>query len=204
MSPHFCYRLEPSAAGASPQPLSDHALASRLSYFLWSSMPDDELLDHAAAGDLHRPEVLTAQARRMLRDDRVRGLATEFAGNWLGFRRFEEHNAVDRERFPSFTGDLRQAMFEEPVRFFVDLVSQNRPVLDLLYADYTFVNPILAKFYGMSLLKAGPDDWARVDDARPIRQGGLVADGGFLDRQLTRPAHQSGQAGVLGRPPLAG
>ena len=90
-------------------------------------MPDEELLAHAAAGDLHRPEVLAAQARRMLRDDRVRGLATEFGGNWLDFRRFEEHNGVDRERFPSFDDELRQAMFEEPVRFFLDLV-QRRPL----------------------------------------------------------------------------
>ena len=68
----------------------------------------------------------------MLRDDRVRGLATEFGGNWLDFRRFEEHNSVDRERFPSFNNELRQAMFEEPIRFFVDLVRNDRSVLDLL------------------------------------------------------------------------
>src|SRR5205823_10877213 len=118
MSPHFCYRLDLAEPGAGVKPLSDHALASRLSYFLWSSMPDDELLVRAAAGDLHKPEVLTAQVRRMLKDPKVRGLATEFAGNWLDFRRFEEHNAVDRDRFPGFTNELRQAMFEEPVRYF--------------------------------------------------------------------------------------
>ena len=149
MSPYFCYRIEPAAAGTASQPLSDYALANRLSYFLWSSMPDRELLAHAAAGDLHENDVIVAQAKRMLRDNRIRGLATEFAGNWLAFRRFEEHNAVDRNRFPHFTNELRQAMFEEPIRFFVDLVSQNRSVLDLLYADHTFVNPVLAKYYGM-------------------------------------------------------
>ena len=95
-------------------------------------------------------------------------------------------------------------MFEEPVRFFVDLASNNRPVLDLLYADYTFVNPILAKFYGMSLAKSGPDQWTRVDDARPLGRGGLLADVGFLDRQLAGSAHQSRQARILGRPALAG
>ncbi len=141
MSPHFCYRLEPAAAGEAPQPVSDYALASRLSYFLWSSMPDRELLAHAASGDLHKPDVLVAQARRMLRDQKVRGLATEFAGNWLAFRRFEEHNAVDRLRFPSFTGELRQAMYEEPIRFFIDLVSQNRSVLELLYAELHLREP---------------------------------------------------------------
>ena len=98
-------------------------------------MPDEELLAHAAAGDLHSPRCWSAQARRMLRDDRVRGLATEFGGNWLDFRRFEEHNSVDRERFPAFNDELRQAMFEEPIRFFVDLVRDDRSVLDFLYGE---------------------------------------------------------------------
>ena len=89
MSPHFCYRVLAPARPekASSQPLSDYALASRLSYFLWSSMPDAELLAHAAANDLHQPDVLIAQTRRLLRDPKVRGLAAEFGGNWLDFRR---------------------------------------------------------------------------------------------------------------------
>ena len=143
-------------------------------------MPDDELLAHAAAGDLHQPEVLVAQARRMLRDDRVRGLATEFAGNWLEFRRFEEHNGVDRERFASFTNELRQAMYEEPIRFFVDLVRRDRSVLELLDADHTFVNPILAKHYGIPLNGTGPDEWVRVDDVRRYGRGGLLPMSVFL------------------------
>ncbi len=80
-------------------------------------MPDEELLRHAAAGDLQRPDVLLAQTRRMLKDARVRGLATEFTGNWLDFRHFETNNSVDRERFPTFNNDLREAMFQEPIRF---------------------------------------------------------------------------------------
>src|SRR5262249_60497103 len=96
-------RCDLAARGSAAPPLPACALASRLSYFRWSSMPDAELLAHAGAGDLHQPDVLKAQARRMLRDPKVRGLATEFGGNWLDFRRFEEHNAVDRARFPSFT-----------------------------------------------------------------------------------------------------
>src|ERR1043165_7937798 len=125
-----------SNSSPSAKPLPEYALASRLSYFLWSSMPDEELLGHAAAGDLHRPEVLAAQAHRMLRDPRVRALAVEFGGNWLGFRRFEEHNAVDRERFPSFNDSLRESMFEEPVRFLVDAFQQDRPVLEMLYGQH--------------------------------------------------------------------
>jgi mono/diheme cytochrome c family protein len=194
MSPHFCYRIDLAESGTAARPLSDYALASRLSYFLWSSMPDDELLAHAAAGDLHRPEVLTAQARRMLRDPRVRGLATEFAGNWLDFRRFEEHNSVDRQRFPSFTNELRQAMFEEPVRYFMDVAQRNRSVLDLLYGSDTFVNRPLARHYGMpeppstSPLPSGErgrgegEDWVHIEDARRYGRGGLLPMAVFLTK----------------------
>ncbi len=132
--------MKTSAAGQI-RPLSGYALASRLSYFLWSSMPDEELLRHAAAGDLQKPDVLLAQTRRMLKDDRVRGLATEFAGNWLDFRHFETNNTVDRGRFPSFNNDLREAMFQEPIRFIEDAIRNDRSVLDMLYGNYTFVNP---------------------------------------------------------------
>ncbi|MEA2631636.1 MAG: hypothetical protein QOE66_1855, partial [Chloroflexota bacterium] len=184
MSPHFCYRVDRAEAGTGTgiRPLSDHDLASRLSYFLWSSMPDDELMARAAAGDLHRLEVLVAQARRLLRDDRVRGLATEFAGNWLDFRRFEEHNSVDRERFKGFNDELRRAMFEEPVRFLVDLAREDRSVLELLDAGHTFVNPVLALHYGMPVLGAGPDDWVRFDDARRYGRGGLLPMAVFLTK----------------------
>lgn len=168
-------------AKAATLPLSDDALASRLSYFLWSSLPDAELLAHAAAGDLHRPEVLTAQAQRMLKDPRVRGLATEFVGNWLDFRQFEDHNAVDRERFPQFDNDLREAMFQEPIRFFVDLVQNGRPVKNFLYADYTFVNATLAKHYGMTDLKVADNNtWVRAEHADQFGRGGLLPMAVFL------------------------
>jgi hypothetical protein len=184
MSPYFCYRVDlpGTGTGRGVQPLSDHALASRLSYFLWSSMPDDELMARASSGDLHRPEVLVAQARRMMRDDRIRGLATEFAGNWLDFRRFEEHNSVDRERFKGFNDELRRAMFEEPVRFVVDVVREDRSVLVLLDANHTFVNPALARHYGMPALDGGPDNWVRIDDARPYGRGGLLPMAVFLTK----------------------
>ena len=150
MSPHFCYRIDLVDAGTKrPQPLSDYELASRLSYFLWSSMPDAELLAHAAAGDLHKPEVLLAQARRMLHDDRMRGLATEFGGNWLDFRRFEEHNSVDRERFPSFTTSCGRRCSRSRSASSSNWSQHDRSVLDFLYGDHTFVNPVLAKHYGM-------------------------------------------------------
>jgi len=182
MSPHFCYRVDLPSAGPGVQPLSDYALASRLSYFLWSSMPDAELMAQAATGDLHDPEVLVAQARRMLRDGRARALATEFLGNWLDFRRFEEHNGVDRERFKSFDDALRSAMFEEPIRFFVDLVREDRSVLELLDANHTFVNPLLARHYGIPDLSIRPDEWVRVDDARRFGRGGLLPMAVFLTK----------------------
>jgi mono/diheme cytochrome c family protein len=182
LSPHFCFRLDLAEPGTAVRPLPDYALASRLSYFLWSSMPDAELLGHAAASDLHRPEVLTAQARRMLRDPRVRGLATEFGGNWLDFRRFEEHNSVDRGRFPSFTNELRQAMFEEPIRYLIDMAQRDRSVLDLLYANDTFVNRPLAKHYGMPQQPKGSDEWVHVEDARPYGRGGLLPMAVFLTK----------------------
>jgi len=174
MSPSFCYRMDLAKPGDSQRALNDYELASRLSYFLWSSMPDRELLDRAAAGDLHQPEVLIAQSRRMLQGERVRNLATEFGGNWLDFRRFEEHNSVDRERFPSFTNELRQAMFEEPIRFFVDLMQHDRSALDFLYARHTFVNPLLAKHYGIPESEAAADEWRRVDDAAAYGRGGVL------------------------------
>src|SRR5207302_2227226 len=119
------------------------------------------------------------QARRLLRDPKVRGLAMEFAGNWLDFRRFEEHNAVDRERFPAFSNKLRQAMFEEPVRYFMDIAQNNRSVLDLLYGKDTFVNRTLAKHYGMgepgaSATGVKTDAWIHVRDADRYGRGGLL------------------------------
>ena len=165
MAPDFLYRLDRLETSKSIQPLSDYALASRLSYFLWSSAPDAELLRHAAAGDLHQPRVITAQARRMLKDPRARALAVEFGGNWLDFRRLQELNTVDRERFPAFTSELRQAMFEEPVRLLLDVMQRDRPVLDLLYAKDTFVNTVLAKHYGMPVPPGADDAWQRIPDA---------------------------------------
>jgi hypothetical protein len=204
MSPKFCYRIEQSAtptatksvapkatvapaklaktapAATAGQPLPSSALASRLSYFLWASMPDQELAAHAKAGDLQKPEVITAQARRMMKDPRANGLAVEFTGNWLEFRQFQQHNAVDRERFPSFDNDLREAMFEEPVRFMENLIRNDGSILDLLYGNYTFVNPVLAKHYGMPEVPGKPDHWVRVDDAQKYGRGGILPMAVFL------------------------
>ena len=185
MEPDYLYRLDMTDQQTQPavlkasmsvaaEPLSSYALASRLSYFLWASMPDDELLRHAATNDLQKPAVLLAQTRRMMKDARVRGLATEFTGNWLAFRLFETNNSVDRQRFPQFNNDLREAMFDEPIRYVEDTIQNNRSVLDLLYGDYTFVNPVLAKHYGIPGIEGGNDHWVRVDNAGQYGRGGLL------------------------------
>jgi hypothetical protein len=116
----------------------------------------------------------------MMQDGRARRLATEFAGNWLDIRRFEEHNAVDRERFPGFTGELREAMFEEPIRFVLDVIQRNGSVLDFLYGNYTFVNPVLARHYGMPEPAEGM--WVRVDNAQKYARGGLLPMSAFLTK----------------------
>jgi hypothetical protein len=186
MSPHFLYRVDLSGEGegrdGALQPLSDFDLASRLSYFLWASMPDGPLRARAQTGELHKPEMLAAEARRMLKDDRVRGLAVEFGGQWLDFRRFEEHNSVDRGRFPAFDDALRRAMFEEPIRFLLDVVQNDRPVGQLLDARHTFVNGVLAQHYGMPEPSGGPDSWVRMDDAGRYGRGGLLPMAVFLTK----------------------
>src|SRR5262249_60609967 len=123
----------------------------------------------------------------MLQDDRASGLATEFGGNWLDFRRFEDSNTVDRERFPKFTSELRQAMFEEPIRLIGDVIGNDRSLLDLLYGGGTFVNPILASHYGMPPIAGAPGRWVRVDNAPEYRGGGPLPMAGVLQQHLPRP-----------------
>jgi hypothetical protein len=143
-------------------------------------MPDDELMRHAAAGDLRKPDVLLAQTRRMLKDSRVRGFATEFTGNWLEFRHFETSNSVDRQRFPSFTNELRESMFQEPIRFVEHVAQNDVSILDFLYGNYTFVNPVLAKHYGVPEVEGDANTWVRVDDADRYHRGGLLPMAVFL------------------------
>lgn len=190
MAPDFLYRVDlvdGFTANRAPahevqgRPLSPYALANRLSYYLWSSMPDEQLLARAADGSLLRPDVLAAEARRMLKDRRVRGMVAEFAGNWLEFRHFEQFNSVDRERFPAFDDRLRRAMFEEPLRLIEHVVRSDRSVLDLVYGADTFVNPALARHYGMAKYASGPEtEWVHAPDADRYGRGGLLPMAVFL------------------------
>jgi hypothetical protein len=163
ISPHFLFRVE-----RSPQ-LSQHELATRLSYFLWSSMPDDELLRAADEGKLRQPGVLEAQVRRMLRDGKARALAENFGGQWLRTRALESHTP-DRTKFPEFTEYTRMSMRQETLLFFEHVLREDRPVLDFLGANYTFLNQRLAEFYGIPNVKG--HEFRKVD-LTGSRRGGV-------------------------------
>jgi hypothetical protein len=143
-------REEPVSPSLRPSvPLSSSQLATRLSFFLWASIPDDELLALAAADKLRDPDTLRAQVRRMLRDPRAQSLATDFAGQLWDFAGFEHFTGPDGKRFKEFTPALRQAMLDEVTHFLADLITHDRPLTALLDADYTFVNRELARQYGL-------------------------------------------------------
>lgn len=180
ISPAFLYRVEMPPAGAEQGPVDDWELASRLSYFLWASQPDAELRQAAAEGRLHEPDVLVAQSQRMLRDAKTRRLATEFACHWLHIDDFENLDEKSERHFPTFVG-LRGAMAEESIQFFTDLFQRGGSVLDVLDADYTFLNEDLARHYGIPDV-SGPQ-WRRVDGVKKFSRGGVLAQATTLAKQ---------------------
>jgi hypothetical protein len=171
-SPAFLYRGEkaPEKTG----PVSPQELATRLSYFLWSSLPDEEL----RSANLHDPATLAAQARRMLKSDKVRRLATEFGCQWLHVRDVATLDEKSERHFPTFL-DLRDDMQEEVTRFFIDLIQNDRSVLTLLDADHTFVNEPLAKHYGLE----SKGDWQRVNGLQAHGRGGILGFAATLAKQ---------------------
>jgi len=148
VSPHFLFRVELESRPGAPRALTDLELASRLSYFLWSSMPDDDLLDLAARGQLRSGSNLDAQVARMLKDARAKEFVENFSGQWLQTRNLKLASP-DRERFAPFDEPLRRAMAQEVELFFAAIVRDDRPIADFLHADYTFLNERLAKHYGI-------------------------------------------------------
>jgi mono/diheme cytochrome c family protein len=151
-STSFLYRIEQDAAGVqagTAHPVSDVELASRLSFFLWSSIPDQQLMDLAVAGKLRQPGVLAAQVRRMIADDRANALVSNFVGQWLQLRNLESKVAPDLLMFPDFDDNIRKAFRRETELFFGYILRENRSALELLSADYTFVNERLARHYGI-------------------------------------------------------
>ena len=172
VSPSFLFRLEEAPAGKGASPVDDWELATRLSYFLWSTVPDEELRRSAAAGKLRDPNVLAEQAGRMLKDDRVRALAIEFGTQWIHVRGFDELKEKNEQLFPTFDAKLRTAIYEESILFFQDLFQHDQPVTRILDADDTFLNETLAKHYGIPGV-VGPQ-WRRVSGVRKYGRGGVL------------------------------
>jgi len=177
VSPRFLFRREKDQPINRPYRIDDFELASRLSYFLWSSMPDRTLLSLASKKELHQPAVLRAQIDRMLKDPKSRALAQEFAGQWLGFDKMREEVRPDKERFPEFDFPLRVAMYNEPLEFFHSMVLENRSALELLDSDTTFVNERLARHYRIAGVSGA--HMRRVKLPRPER-GGVLGMGAIL------------------------
>lgn len=180
VSPNFLYRLEAQPQVSGLKPLSGVELASRLSYFLWSSAPDAELLRAARAGELATNTGLEKQVRRMMSDARARRFATEFFGQWLGFYKFDQFNGVDSSRFPDFNADLKQAMYDEAVSFFEYIVRNDRPVREMFTANYTFLNKRLAEHYGAPVNIKPEQGMIRVDNAQAFSRGGMLRLGAVL------------------------
>jgi hypothetical protein len=180
VAPAFLYRVEKPGRGGAQRPVSDFELASRLSYFLWSSQPDDELRQIATAGKLREESVLRSQMQRMLKDAKTRRLAVEFGCQWLHIYDFDQLDEKSERHFPTFVG-LRGAMYEESIQFFTDLFQNNRSVLNILDADYTFLNEELAKHYGVPGV-SGPD-WRRVEGVKKFSRGGILGQATTLAKQ---------------------
>jgi Protein of unknown function (DUF1592)/Protein of unknown function (DUF1588)/Protein of unknown function (DUF1587)/Protein of unknown function (DUF1585)/Protein of unknown function (DUF1595)/Planctomycete cytochrome C len=180
VSPAFLYRLEKPAPGERAAPVNDWELASRLSYFLWSSLPDRELREAAGAGKLARPEVLAAQARRMSKDARIARLAREFACQWLHVYDFDSLDEKSERHFPTF-GKLKGAMHEETILYFTDLFQNDGSVLSVFDGDHTFLNEALASHYGIPGVRGR--EWRRVDGIKKYGRGGILGLAATLARQ---------------------
>jgi hypothetical protein len=176
VSPSFLYLVEADPPPGEVRRLDDHEVAARLSYFLWSSMPDEALAAAAAAGELQRDDQIVAQARRMLADPKSRALVENFAGQWLQLRTLSAFSP-DRARFPSFDDELRQAMRRETEEFFGAIVREDRSIVEFLDADSTFVNERLAKHYGIEGVTG--NEFRRVAVNRDQR-GGLLGQASIL------------------------
>ena len=171
VAPAFLYRGEEAANGEVPTLVTAHELATRLSYFLWSTMPDQELLGLADNGTLYNSDVFRNQVRRMMSDERMRRMAIEFGCQWLHVRDFDRLDEKSEKHFPEFTA-LKADMYEETIRFFDNMFRSDGSVLDLLIADHTFVNGRLANFYGLGHVE---DGWQRIDGTRTFSRGGILS-----------------------------
>ncbi|KAF0175437.1 MAG: hypothetical protein FD161_3332 [Limisphaerales bacterium] len=180
VSREFLFRVEREPTGLAPKTpyrVSDLDLASRLSFFLWSSIPDDELLDAASRGELSRPQVLAQQTRRLLADPRAQSLVRNFAGQWLHLRNLDSITP-DGRLFPDFDDNLRQAFRRETELLFEEVLREDRSVLDLLKSDHTYLNERLAKHYGIPHVYG--TRFRRVALGPESQRGGLLRHGSIL------------------------
>ena len=198
VSPEFLFRIEQDPAGVAPDTayrISGLQLASRLSFFLWSSIPDDELLAAAIRGDLGQPAQLEKQARRMLADKRSQSLVTNFASQWLYLRNLASITP-DMRRFPGFDDNLRQAFRQETELFFESILREDRSVLELLDAGYTFVNERLAKHYGIPHIYGSR--FRRISLGDDSKRGGLLRHGSILTVTSYPTRHLAGDSRQVG------
>jgi hypothetical protein len=177
VSPHFLFLHQTAQFQPEPYKLNAYELASRLSFALWASIPDAELRELAASGELVKPRVLRDQAARMLADPKARALATEFAGQWFKFNGFEKTTSPDPEKFPEFDQQLAELMYRESMLFFDDLFRNDRSILSILEGDYTFANGRLASHYGVEGI--GGEAFQRIALPRQ-RRAGVLSHGSFL------------------------
>ena len=180
VNPHFLFRVEadpPDLPAGAVYPIDDVALASRLSFLIWSSIPDDELLDLAERGTLHEPEELARQVRRMLADRRAEALATNFAGQWLHLRNLDAV-VPDMRLFPDFDDNLRQALRQETELLFAEVLRADRPVTGLLSSDHAWLNERLATHYGIGHVRGSHFRRVALDADSP--RGGLLRHGSVL------------------------
>lgn len=182
VSPHFLFKaetlpLERTSMTGDALPLSSWELASRLSYFLWSSLPDWELRKVAADATLLKPEILATQVQRMLKDPRSSALAEEFAGQWLKFSGFEEHAGIDHKKYPEMSSAIQSDMYREAIEFFTHLFREDRPVMSIVTGETTFLNERLATFYGIPGVIG--DEFREVK-VREHHRGGLLGMGAIL------------------------
>ncbi|MCI0391605.1 MAG: DUF1592 domain-containing protein [Acidobacteria bacterium] len=180
VSPDFLFRIEKDRRATSAeaaQPVGQHELASRLSYFIWSSLPDDELLRAADQGILRQPAVLLAQVRRMLKDPKSRALVENFGGQWLELRKLESVKP-DRQRFPEFDEYLRQSMRRETELFIESIVREDRSILEFVDGKYSFLNERLAQFYKIPGVK-GPE-FRKVPLAGNTQRSGILTQASIL------------------------
>jgi len=176
-SPRFLYIVNKASAPSEKKTLSDYELATRLSLFLWSSVPDQELLDLAKKGKLSKPKMLARQTKRMLEDPRSQRFAHRFTRQWLGMQLLD-HLDVEEETYPLFDNELKDAMQQEPIAFFKQVLDENRSIMDFLHADYALVNERLARHYGMDDIKGNA--FRKVPFDAESHRGGLLTQAGLL------------------------